>query len=61
MKIIYPKILEADGILLATPVHFGRLSGLMANMIDRLRVFVYGNVYRGQIRNKIGGALAVAL
>lgn len=60
MKIIYPKVLEADGILLATPVHFGRLSGLMANMIDRFRPFVYGNVYRGRLRNKVGGALAVA-
>ncbi len=40
MNIIYPHFLEAQGILLATPVHFGRLSGLMANMIDRLRVFV---------------------
>jgi multimeric flavodoxin WrbA len=59
MRIIYPKILEADGILLATPVHFGRLSGLMANMIDRLRVFVHGKIYRGCLRNKVGGALAV--
>jgi multimeric flavodoxin WrbA len=60
MKIIYPRVLEADGILLATPVHFGRLSGLMANMIDRFRAFLYGNVYKGRLRNKIGGALAVA-
>ena len=60
MKIIYTKVLEADGILLATPVHFGRLSGLMANMIDRFRAFSYGNIYRGRLRNKIGGALAVA-
>ena len=56
---IYPKILEADGVLLATPVHFGRLSGLLANMIDRLRVFLYGRVYRNRLRNKIGGAMAV--
>jgi len=60
MKVIYPKVLEADGILLATPVHFGRLSGLMANMIDRFRAVVYGKAYRGRLRNKIGGALAVA-
>ena len=60
MEIIYTKILEADGLLLATPVHFGRLSGLMANMIDRLRVFVHGNIFKGRLRNKIGGAMAVA-
>ena len=60
MADIYPKILDADGILLASPVHFGRLSGLLANMIDRLRVFVHGNMYGGKLRNKVGGALAVA-
>jgi multimeric flavodoxin WrbA len=60
MEDIYPKFLPADGILLATPVHFGRLSGLMANMIDRLRAFVHGNIYKGSLRNKIGGAMAVA-
>jgi multimeric flavodoxin WrbA len=60
MKGIYPELLKSDGVLLATPVHFGRLSGLMANMIDRLRVFVHGNVHAGRLRNKIGGALAVS-
>ena len=57
---IYPRIAAADGILMATPVHFGRLSGLMANMIDRLRVFVHGNMHAGRLKNKIGGSLAVA-
>ena len=60
MDLIYPKILETDGLILATPVHFGRLSGLLANMIDRLRVFVYGKVYGEHLRNKVGGAMAVA-
>ena len=36
------------------------MSGLMANMIDRLRVFVYGNVHRGKLKDKAGGALVVA-
>lgn len=56
---IYPRLLEADGILLASPAHFGRLSGLLANMTDRMRVFVHGNIYGKQLKNKIGGALAV--
>ena len=60
MGMIYPKILETDGLILATPVHFGRLSGLLANMIDRLRVFMYGKVYGERLRNKVGGAMAVA-
>jgi len=41
MNMIYFHFLDAQGIILATPVHLGRLSGLMANMIDRLRVFVH--------------------
>jgi multimeric flavodoxin WrbA len=57
---VYPTLVEADGIIIATPVHFGRLSGATADFIDRLRVFVHGNVARGAMRNKVGGALAVA-
>jgi multimeric flavodoxin WrbA len=57
---LYPKILQADGLLVATPVHFGRLSGILATMLDRLRVFAYGNIHAGRLRNKIGGALAVS-
>ncbi len=59
MSEIYRKMLEADGVLLATPVHFGRLSGLMANMIDRCRVFMHGNLLEGKLRNKVAGSLVV--
>ena len=57
---IYPKILDADGIILASPAHFGRLSGILANMLDRTRAFIHGNVYRLPLKNKIGGAMAVS-
>ena len=60
MEEIYPAMLRADVVILATPVHIMRLSGLMANMIDRLRVFVYGNRYGGGMKDKVGGALVVA-
>jgi multimeric flavodoxin WrbA len=59
MEEIYPALLRADAIILATPVHIGRMSGLMANMIDRMRVFVYGNVHRGRLTDKVGAALVV--
>lgn len=59
MNEIYPLLVEADGLLLASPVYFARLSGRMACFIDRLRAFVYGNYYRGQLKGKVGGALAV--
>ena len=60
MSEIYPLLLEADGLLLASPVYFGRLSGYLANFIDRLRAFAFGNYYRNKLKDKVGGSLAVA-
>ncbi len=59
MDEIYPALLRADAVILASPVHIGRISGLMANMIDRMRVFVYGNAHRGKLTDKVGAALVV--
>ena len=59
MDEVYSALVRADVIILATPVHIGRMSGLMANAIDRMRVFVYGNVHRGKLKDKIGGAIVV--
>ncbi len=60
MSRVYPELLRCSGVIVATPVHFGRLSGTTADFIDRLRVFVHGNLTGGALRNKVGGALAVA-
>ncbi len=60
MQNLYPKIDEADIIILATPVYFGRLSGYLATMIDRLRVYIHGNISRGMLRNKVGASIVVA-
>lgn len=60
MAPIYPKLLEADAILIASPAHFGRLSGLTADWMDRTRAFVHGKFYKLPLKNKIGGAMAVA-
>jgi multimeric flavodoxin WrbA len=60
MDEIYPKLLAADIILLATPVYFGRLSGSMADFIDRCRVAVHGRVYRHAFKNKVGAGLALS-
>ncbi len=56
---IYAALVRADAVILASPVHIGRISGLMANMIDRMRVFVYGNAHRGRLTDKVGAALVV--
>jgi multimeric flavodoxin WrbA len=60
MKTIYPLVEEADALILATPVYFGRLSGHLACFLDRMRVYVHGNVTMGAMRNKVGGSIAVA-
>ena len=56
---IYKHVLEADGILLSTPVYLTRLSGYLATLLDRFRVFVHGNLYKDALRNKVGCSLAV--
>lgn len=57
---IYPKVVEADGLIFATPVYIGRMSGYMACLLDRLRVVVHGNVYRDALKNKVAGGIAVS-
>ncbi|MEW6033498.1 MAG: flavodoxin family protein [Chloroflexota bacterium] len=57
---LYPKVMAADALFLAAPAYMGRLSGRMACFIDRLRVFVFGNVYGRKLHNKVGAAFAVA-
>ncbi len=60
MAEIFPEIVKADALLLATPVYINRLSGYLACFLDRFRAFAWGNVYHGKLKNKVGGALAVA-
>lgn len=57
---IFEKVEQADVIVLASPVYFMRTSGMMATLIDRLRVFIFGNVAGGRLRNKIGISAAVS-
>jgi multimeric flavodoxin WrbA len=57
---IYEKAEAADIIVLASPVYFMRTSARMAALIDRLRVFVFGNLTAGRLKNKIGVSMAVS-
>lgn len=60
MAEIYPRIIEADLHLWASPVYIGRLSGHLANFIDRLRaVSGVAKCYRNALKDKVGGAMAV--
>lgn len=56
---LFPKILEADAVLFASPVYISRMSGYMAALMDRLRAFMFGK-HRGSIKNKVCGAISVA-
>ncbi len=57
---LYPKIIAADGLLLATPVYLARLSGLMAAMLDRMRALGYGKRTSGCLKHKVGAGIAVS-
>lgn len=60
MEAIYPQILAADVIFLASPVYLHRLSGYLACFMDRLRALLHGKFYSHALRDKIGVALAVS-
>ncbi|WDP91833.1 MAG: flavodoxin family protein [Desulfobacter sp.] len=57
---VFEKLEGADIIVLASPVYFMRTSGMMATFIDRLRVFIFGNIAGGRLRNKIGISAGVS-
>lgn len=59
-QMLFEKIEAADIIVLASPVYFLRTSARMAAMIDRLRVFVFGNEASGKLKNKVGVSAAVS-
>ena len=59
-QLIFDKLEHSDIIVLASPVYFMRTSGMMASFIDRLRVFIFGNMAGGKLRNKIGISAGVS-
>ena len=59
-QLLFDKLETADIIVLGSPVYFLRTSGMMATFLDRLRVFIFGNVAGGKLKNKIGISAGVA-
>lgn len=57
---ILEKVEAADIIVLASPVYFMRSSARLAALTDRFRVFVFGNLTAGRLKNKIGVSMAVS-
>lgn len=56
---ILKKVRDCDILILASPVYFSRLSGMMACFIDRTRCFTFGKNGHLALKGKIGVALAV--
>ena len=59
-QMVFEKVEQADIIILASPVYFMRTSAKMAAFIDRLRVFIFGNLVKEKLKNKIGVSGAVS-
>ena len=61
MDEIYPKLKECHGLLIATPVYFGQVSGQMKTFMDRtepLHRSAQGR-WKFALKNKVGGGIAV--
>jgi multimeric flavodoxin WrbA len=52
---VYKKMVEADGIILATPVYYGAATPQISSLISRF----YGT-RRKPLKNKVGGPIVVA-
>ena len=61
MEKIYPKLASCDGLIIASPVYFGGITGELKTILDRTEPFVrYARTgYGGGLSNKVGGAIAV--
>ncbi len=58
LKSIFNKMMNADGIILSSPVYFGSATPQMKALIDRAG---YLSIAKGRVfENKVGGAIVVA-
>lgn len=57
---LFEKAESADILVLASPVTMMRASARMAAFLDRLRLFLFGNMTKGRLQNKVGVSLAVS-
>ncbi len=52
---LFPKVVEADGLMTASPVYLGRASGRLMSALDRIRSLHYGKVHLGGLKFKVAG------
>jgi multimeric flavodoxin WrbA len=62
MTSIYRKLVEADGIIAASPVHWWSSTAKMRRFIDRTNAFcgAANTEYAGALYNKVGGVVTVS-
>jgi multimeric flavodoxin WrbA len=60
MQDLFPKVVEADALLVASPVYLARMTGHLASVLDRLRCMHYGKQYGGGMKYKVGAAIALS-
>lgn len=61
---IIQKMIEADGIIVASPVYYGNVSGKLKALMDRTVMCCHVSPIAelsGKLESKVGGAIAVAL
>ncbi len=57
MQTIYPKILEADGLIIGSPTYFAMPSSLISAFLQRL-IHLKGSKNGNLLKNKVGGVVA---
>ena len=57
---IFEMAQDADILLFASPVYHMRTNARMAALLDRMRVFIFGNISGDKLKNKVGISAAVA-
>jgi multimeric flavodoxin WrbA len=60
MQELFPLVIEANALLVASPVYLARMSGHLASVLDRLRCIHYGKQYGGSMKYKVGAAIALS-
>lgn len=58
MQELYPKILSADGYIIASPVYVMTVTGQLQSFISRWRC-IHKGAHPAALRNKVGGAIAI--
>jgi len=62
MPLLYPKMMEADGVIFASPTYWGYPSALLKSFIERLTAMdeISDDVSRRRLQGKVAGAISVA-